>query len=194
MASHHLACVVTFFCSQSFPALRSFPVNWFFTSGGQSIEVSASDESFQWIFRLISFRNDWLNLLAVQGTLKSLLQHHSSKASIPQRSAFFTVQFSHPYVTTGKTIALTRRTLVCSNACPWWLRHKDCTCNAGDQVQALGWEDPLEKVMATHSSILAWRIPWTEEPGGLESIGLQRVRYDWETERSCTHAQCEDPS
>uniref|UniRef100_A0AC11D165 Uncharacterized protein n=3 Tax=Ovis aries TaxID=9940 RepID=A0AC11D165_SHEEP len=61
---------------------------------------------------LISFRMDWLDLLAVQGTLKSLLQHHSSKASILRRSAFFTVQLSHPYMTTGKTIALTRQTLV----------------------------------------------------------------------------------
>ena len=61
----------------------------------------------------ISFIMDWLDLLAVQGTLKSLLQHHSSKASILQRSAFFTVQLSHPYVTTGKTIALTRWALVC---------------------------------------------------------------------------------
>ena len=61
---------------------------------------------------LISFRMDWLDLLAVQGTLKSLLQHHSSKASILRYSAFFTVQLSHPYMTTGKTIALTRRKLV----------------------------------------------------------------------------------
>ena len=61
---------------------------------------------------LISFRMDWLDLPAVQGTLKSLLHHHSSKASILQRSAFFTVQLLHPYMTTGKTIALTRRTLV----------------------------------------------------------------------------------
>ena len=61
---------------------------------------------------LISFRMDWLDLLAVQGTLKSLLQHHSSKASIFPRSAFFTVQLSHPYMTTGKTIALTRWTFV----------------------------------------------------------------------------------
>ena len=61
---------------------------------------------------LISFRMDWLDLLAVQGTLRSLLQHHSSKASILWRSAFFTVQLSHPYMTTGKTIALTRRTFV----------------------------------------------------------------------------------
>ena len=61
---------------------------------------------------LVSFRMDWLDLLAVQGTLKSLLQHHTSKASIRRRSAFFIVQLSHPYVTTGKTIALTRRTFV----------------------------------------------------------------------------------
>ena len=61
---------------------------------------------------LISFRMDWFDLLAVQGTLKSLLQHHSSKASILRCSAFFTVQLSHPYMTTGKTIALTRRTFV----------------------------------------------------------------------------------
>ena len=62
---------------------------------------------------LISFRMDWLDLLAVQGTPKSLLRHHSSKASVLRRSAFFTVQLSHPYMTTGKTIALTRRTFVC---------------------------------------------------------------------------------
>ena len=61
---------------------------------------------------LISFRTDWLDLLVVQGTLKSLLQHHSSKASIYRRSAFFTAQLSHPYMTTGKTIALTRRIFV----------------------------------------------------------------------------------
>ncbi|XDC88448.1 hypothetical protein R6Z07F_019621 [Ovis aries] len=61
---------------------------------------------------LISFRMDWLDPLAVQGTLKSLLQHHSSNASILRRSAFFTAQLSHPYTTTGKTIALTRQTLV----------------------------------------------------------------------------------
>ena len=61
---------------------------------------------------LISFRMDWLDLLAVQGTLKSLLQHHNSKASILQHSAFFIVELSHPYMTTGKTIALTRRTFV----------------------------------------------------------------------------------
>ena len=62
---------------------------------------------------MISFRMDWLDLLAIQGTLKSLLQHHSSKASVLWRSAFFTVQLSHPYMTTGKTIVLTRRTFFC---------------------------------------------------------------------------------
>ena len=83
-----------------------------FTSGGQSIGVSASASSNDDLEGLISFRMDWLNLLAVQGTLKSLLQHHSSKASVLHCSAFFIVQLSHPYMTTGKTIALTRWTFV----------------------------------------------------------------------------------
>ena len=76
--------------------------------GSFSFSISPSKE----IPGLISFRMDWLDLLAVQGALKSLLQHHNSKASILRRSAFFTVQLSHPYMTTGKTIALTRRTFV----------------------------------------------------------------------------------
>ena len=83
-----------------------------FTSDGQywsfSFNIIPSNEHPG----LISFRMDWLDLLAVQGTLKSLLQHHSSKASILRRSAFFIVQLSHPYMTTGKTIALTRWTFV----------------------------------------------------------------------------------
>ena len=81
-----------------------------FASGGQiwSFSISPSNE----YSGLISFRMDWLDLLAVQGTLKSLLQNRSSKASILQPSAFFTVQLSHPYMTTGKTIALTRWTFV----------------------------------------------------------------------------------
>ena len=70
---------------------------------------------------LISFRMDWLDLLAVQGTLKSLLQHHSSKASVLRRSAFFTAQLSHPYMTTGKTIALTRRTFVGKWCLCFWI-------------------------------------------------------------------------
>ena len=76
------------------------------------LEFQLQHQSFQWTFGLISFRMDWLDLLAVQGTLKSLLQHPSSKVSILRHSAFFTVQLSHPYMTTGKTIALTRWTFV----------------------------------------------------------------------------------
>ena len=86
---------------QSFPALGSFPVSQFFTSGGPkywsfSFSISPSNE----YSGLISFRMNWLDLLAVQGTLKSLLQHYSSKASILQHSVFFIVQLSHPYMTT----------------------------------------------------------------------------------------------
>ena len=97
-------------CLQSFPASGSFPMSQLFTSGGQSFSfnISPSNEHPG----LISFRMDWLNLLVVQGTLKSLLQHHSSKASILLHSPFFIVQLSHPFMTTGKTIALTRWTFV----------------------------------------------------------------------------------
>ena len=94
-------------CPQSFPASGSFQMSQLFTSGGQSIGVFNLQPSHEHP-GLISFRMDWLDLLAVQGTLKSLLQHHSSKAAILQHSAFFIVQFSHPYMTTGKNIALTR--------------------------------------------------------------------------------------
>ena len=98
-------------CPQSFPASGSFQMTQLFASSGQSIG------SFSFNIRpsnehpgLISFRMDWMDLLAVQGTLKSLLQHHSSKAAILQCSNFFIVQLSHPYMTTGKTIALTKWT------------------------------------------------------------------------------------
>ena len=76
------------------------------------LEFQPQHQSFQWTLRTDLFRMDWLDLLGVQGTLKSLLQQHSSKPSILQRSAFFTVQLSHPYMTTGKNIALTRQTFV----------------------------------------------------------------------------------
>ena len=100
-------------CPQSFPASGYFLMSQFFTSGGQNVGVSASNISPSNEHPgLISFRMDWLDLLAVQGTLKSLLQYHSSIPSILWHSAFFIVQLSHPYMTTGKTIALTRRTLV----------------------------------------------------------------------------------
>ena len=100
-------------CPQSLPSIRVFsnestlrmrwPKYWSF-----NFSISPSNKHPG----LISFRMDWLDLLAVQRTLKSLLQHHNSKASIFQHSAFFTVQLSHPYMTTGKTIALTRQTFV----------------------------------------------------------------------------------
>ena len=100
-------------CPQSFPASRYFPMSQLLYIGWPKywscrLSISPSNEHPG----LISFRMDWLDLLAVQGTLKSLLQHHSSKASILQCSAFFTVQLSHPYMTMGKTIALTRRNFV----------------------------------------------------------------------------------
>ena len=114
MPSNHLILCHPLLLSSIFPSIRVFsnesarchirwPKYWSF-----SFNISPSNEHPG----LISFRMDRLDLLAVQGTLKSLLQHHSSKASILWRSAFFTVQLSHPYMTTGKTIALTRRTFV----------------------------------------------------------------------------------
>ena len=114
MPSNHLIlCCPLLFLPSIFPSVRVFsnesvlhirwPKYWSF-----SFSIIPSKK----IPGLISFRMDWLDLLAVQGTLKSLLQHHSSKASVLQCSAFFTVQLSHPYMTKGKTIALTRRTLV----------------------------------------------------------------------------------
>ena len=106
------------------------------------LELQFQHQSFQWIFRT-DFLQDWLDLLAVQRILRSLLQHHSSKATMLWCSAFFIVQFSHPYMTTGKTIAL-----------------------------------------ATHFSTLAWKIPWTEEPGRLQSMGSLRVGHNWVTSLS----------
>ena len=114
MSSNHLMfCHPLLLQPSIFPSIRVFsnesvlcirwPKYWSF-----SFSIRPSNQ----YSGLISFRMDWLNLLVVQGTLKSLLQHHSSKASILWRSAFFIVQLSHPYMTTGKTIALTRRTFV----------------------------------------------------------------------------------
>ena len=143
-----------------FPSIRVFsnesalhirwPKYWSF-----SFNISPSNE----YSGLISFRMDWLDLLAVQGTLKSLLQHHSSKASIIRHSAFFMVHLSHPFLTTGKTIALTRWTFV-------------------GKAMSLLFNILSRLVMATHSSVLAWRIPWTGKPGRLQSTGSHRVRHD----------------
>ena len=114
MPSNHLIlCHPLLFLPSIFPSIRVFsnesalhirwPKYWSF-----SFYISPSNEHSG----LISFKMDWLDLLAVQGTLKSLLQHHTLKASILWYSAFFTVQLSHPYMTTGKTIALTRQTFI----------------------------------------------------------------------------------
>ena len=127
-----------------------WPKYWSF-----SFNISPSSE----YSGLISFSIDWLDLLAVQGTHKCLLQHHSSKASILWCSGFF------------------RASLVAQ-------RLKRLPAMWETLVRSLGWEDPLEKEMATHSSILAWRIPWTKEPGRLQSTGSQRVRHDWATSLS----------
>ena len=113
MPSNHFILCHPFLLLSMFPSIKVFsnvsvlcirwPKYWSF-----SFSISPSNE----YSGLISFRMDWLDLLAVQGTLKSLLQHYSSKASILRHSAFFIVQLSHPYMTTGKTIVLTRRTSV----------------------------------------------------------------------------------
>ena len=111
MSSNHLIlCHPLLLLLSIFPSIRVFSNESVFSSGGQSIGVSAS--VFPVNIYDISFRIDYFDLLAVQGTVKSLLQHHSSKASILRCSAFFIVQLSHPYMTTGKTIALTRQTFV----------------------------------------------------------------------------------
>ena len=111
--NHFILCCPLHLLSSIFPSIRVFskesvlhirwPKYWSF-----SFNISPSNE----YSGLISFRMDWLNLFAVQGTLKSLLQHHSSKVPIFWHSAFFVVQLSHPFITTGKTIALTRQTFV----------------------------------------------------------------------------------
>ena len=114
MPSNHLIlCSPLLLPPSIFPSIRVFPISQLFTSGGQkywsfSISISPSNE----YSGLISFKMNWFDLLAGQGTLKSLLQHHSSKASILQHSAFFMVWLSHPYMTARKTKALTIQTLV----------------------------------------------------------------------------------
>ena len=110
-SNHLILCYPPLLLPSIFPSIRVFssesvllirwPKYWRF-----SFSISPSSE----YSRLISFRKDWLDLLSFQGTLKSLFQHHSSKASVFQHPAFFIVQLSHPYMTTGKTVALTRQT------------------------------------------------------------------------------------
>ena len=113
MPSNHLIlCCPLLLPPSIFPSIRPFPMSQFFASGGQSIGVSFSISPSSEYSGLISFRVHWLDLLAVQGTLKTLLQHDSSKASILWHSVFIIVQLSHPDMTTGKTTALTRQAFV----------------------------------------------------------------------------------
>ena len=163
-SSHLILCCPFLLLTPIPPSIRVFsnestlrmrwPKYWSF-----SLSIIPSKE----IPGLISFRMDWLDLLAVQGTLKSLLQYHSSKASILWRSVFFTVQLSHPYITTGKTIALTRWTFV---------------GKVMSQLFNMLSRLVTEKAMAPPSSIFAWKIPWIEELGGLQSMGSLRVGHD----------------
>ena len=226
LSNHLIFCCPLLLLPSIFPSIRIFfiesalHIRW---SKYWSFSISPSNE----YSGLISFKIDWFDFLVVQRALESLLQHHSSQASILRCSAFFMVQISHSYMFTGKTIALNIQTLVskvmslvfdmlsgfvtaskeqasfnfkavvtvCSDFgalenkiyhCfqfspfylpwfPWWLRQERLPVMQETQVQSLGWEgSPLEKEMATHHS----RSPCTEEPGGLQSMGSQRVRHD----------------
>ena len=216
MASNHLILILcrlllflpSIFSSMSVSSNESvlrirWPKYWSF-----SFSISPSNE----YSGLISFRMDWLDLLEVQRTLKSLLQHHSSKASILRCSAFFIVQHSHLYKTTGKTIALTRRNFVSKVMSLLFNMLSRLVVREGNgkPLQYSCLENPmdggawkaavhgvaksqtrlsdftftshfhaLQKEMATHFSVLAWRIPGTGEPGGLPSMGLHRVGHNW---------------
>ena len=188
LSNHLILCHPLLLLSSIFPSIRVFsselalcttwPKYWSF-----SFSTSHSNE----YSGLISLRIDWFDLCAVQGTLRSLLQHHNSKASILCCLVFFLVQLSHLYTTTGKTIAFINRTLesdIFALLIGWLLSLKSMLQFLlgfpGWQrihlpmqetlTQSLNWEDPLEKEKATHSSILAWGILWTEEPGGLHGI------------------------
>ena len=111
LSSHLILCRPLLLLPSVFPSIRVF-MSQLSHQVAKVLEFQLQHQSFQWTFRMISLMMDWLDLLAVQGTLKSLLQQHSSKASILRCSTFFIVPHSHPHMTTGKTIALTRGTFV----------------------------------------------------------------------------------
>ena len=213
MPSHHLIlCHPLLLLPSIFPNIRVFSNESALLRWPKYWSFGFNIRSFNEHPGLISFRMDWLDLLAVQGTLKSLLQCYSSEASILLPSAFFIIQFSHPYMTTGKTIALTRWTFVdkvMSLLFNMLLRLVIGEGN-GTPLQYFCLENPmdrgawwavvhgvaksrtwlsnftftfhfhaLEKEMATHSSVLAWRIPRTREPDGLPSLESHRVGHDW---------------
>ena len=170
--SYLILCHPLLLLPSIFPSIRVFsdesvlhirwPKYWSF-----SFSISSSNEYSE----LISFRMDWLDLLAVQGTLRSLLQLHSSKASILWHSAFFMVQPSYLYMTTGNTIALTRRTFV-------------------DKVMSLLFNMLSRLVIGegkgTPLQYSCLENPRMEEPGGLQSMGSLRVGHDWATKLNWT--------
>ena len=190
MPSNHLIlCHPLLLLPSIFPSIRVFsnesvlrirwPKLWNF-----SFSISPSNE----YSGLISFRMDWLNLLAVQRTLKSLLQHHSSKTSVLQLSAFFIVQFSYLYLTTGKTIALTRQTFV--GKTNWFVWKDRCweRLSAGGEGDDRGWDgwmaSPTQSMDMSLSKLR--ELVMNRRPGLLQSMGLQRVRHDWVTELNWT--------
>ena len=143
------------FCLQSFLASGSFPMSWLFPSGSQSSGASTSASVLSMNPGLISFKTDWFDLLSVKRTLKSLLQHHNSNASI----LWCSLSLSSLVAQMVKNLPAIWET---------WTR-------------SLGWEDPLEEGVATHPVFLPGESPWTVEPVGLQSIGSQRVGQDWAT-------------
>ena len=175
-------------CLQSFPASGSFqmsqlcirwPKYWNF-----SFNISPTDEHPG----LISFRMDWLDLLAVQGTVKSLLQHHSSKASILWSSAFFIVQLSHPYMTTGNTIALTRRSFVDRSFLSlrlsldikhhWWYSFWDFATRRTFPRRSPIIQQKMLTIFlycVQQYTLHVTFLPWTEPGGALMTIGWVKV-------------------
>ena len=153
--NHLIHCCPVLLLPSIFPFIRVFsnlsvlhtrrPKYWSF-----SFSISSSNE----YSRLISFKIDWLDLLAVQGTLKSLLQHHSSKASILQCSGFFIGQLTHPYMTTGKTITLTRQTVV----------------GIYTYIYVYVYKASCRRAWQPTPVFLPGESPWTEEPDLLQSV------------------------
>ena len=186
MPSNHLIlCCPLLLLPSIFPSIRVFsnesalcirwPNYWRF-----SFNISPSNEHPG----LISFRMDWLDLPAVQGTLKSLLQHHSSKASILRHSTFFIVQLSHPYMTTGKSIALTRRTFVgklmlgqASSVSLWYLSYllpTESWANTSSLLRDLSLSSP-----SCSSHLLKPSIP--QEPTGALHCQVRQLSYGLKT-------------
>ena len=179
-ANHLILCCPLLLLPSIFPSVSVFsselalcirwPKDWSF-----SFSISPSNE----YSGLISFRIDYFDHLTVQGTLKSLLQYQNLKASILWCSAFFMVQLSQPFVTTGKTIALTTWTSVSKVMSLLFNTLSRFVLAFLPRSKSILISWLLEKEMVIHSSILAWKSPWTEEPGGLQSMGL----HDW----ACVH-------